>query len=523
MQTRIFSSFILAALILAAAPVFADSFESTPTSVILYKNGLAWVTEEGRGSTQTEWVDTMLHSAPVIGTLQVEPRGTLKVTGLKAKPGMGDPYLDGIQALQEEIIGQQVWIQAMDKTLAGTYMGISHGAFGGGPMVLLQMKDGSVFVPIGKIEKVSVNGGIPGVKGAKGKRQPTLSMKLEGNREKYHVVSSYMTRELGWIPVYRLELLEKEKGNLVMEAAIVNNAMDLTGVQVRFATGEATFPLRWTDSPLYNVGTSPQQVMDQVMGRVGNGGMFNIDNDFNNPAYNFMNAVPAQQMVMGGGGVDQPRFSGEETHLYGPRKVTLESGERAIVPLGGGKVPAKFLYRFQAPLTLSNEPNQRNNVWLAAHIINKLSFPLTTGPILVTKGGRPSGQGFVTYTHKGGEVLVPISIASSVLASAAEQELDRNKSAKTFRGAKYDKVVVKGTIAVENLQDRTISIRIEKPINGKVTKTSHKGDAVEQFASAYDPNPRSHVKWTVDIEAGKKSDITYTYEYFVQRHNKGSW
>ena len=510
---------LIAALSLLLAPVArADHFDSTPTTVVVYKNGLAWVHEEGRGETQNEWVSTRIHGRPVVGTLRLSGKGGTDVLEVQAVPGPADEAYRTLMALTAKLKGQKVVITTAKGSVGGKLLGVPQQALGGvEQMVALGLESGTIMIPLNKILQVSSKVTTASLPASKRTGDAELRLRLSLKEGKYHITSSYMTQFLGWLPTYQLDV-DGNNGQLQLDAVVANDGLDLAGAEVQFATGEGTFPLRFTQSPLVDSGTQPQWVMQQVLDGV-RGGMSNLDN--NNPAFNVMNRMPAQQMITMGG-IEAPRSSGEETHLYGPVRLTLKKGERASLPLGNGSVPAKFVYYYKAPQEVSNAPDQ-NTVWLAAQFTNTLGFPLTTGPILVTRKGRPVGQGFVTYTHEKGEALVPVSIASSVLASAAEQELDRDSSALTFRGAKYDRAVIKGTIAVENLQDRTVTVRVEKPVSGKVKKVSDDGKSTARMQSAYDPNPTSQVIWNLELKAGKKHELTYQYNLYVHRYGKTSY
>jgi hypothetical protein len=509
---------VAALLVSMASPARADHFDSTPTTVVVYKNGLAWVAEEGRGETQNEWVSTRIHGRPVVGTLRVTGKNGLKITEIQSLPGPADGAFRTLEALTARLKGQHVYIHTANGTREGKLLGVPSQALGGTEqLVALGTKEGTLLIPLDRILSVESNLSTADLPQDVRSGDAQLRLRLSLKEGAYHLTSSYLTPSLGWLPTYQLDI-NSEQGTLQLDAQVVNDGLDLMGAQTRFATGEGSFPLRFTQSPLVDAGTQPQWVMQQVLNGARSG-LSNLDN--NNPAFNTMNMMPMQQMMDSGSGEGLPA-SGEETHLYGPVSLTLKKGERASVPLGRGTVPARFVYFYKAPAQVSNAPEE-NTVWLAAQFTNKLEFPLTTGPILVTRKGMPVGQGFVTYTHKGGEALVPVSVASSVLASTAEQELDRDANAMTFRGSRYDKAIIKGTIALENLQDRAVTVRIEKPIVGKVVRSSDDGKSVEQMRSAYDPNPRSKITWNLELKAGSKQEVTYQYDLLVQRFGKSSY
>jgi len=509
----------LALAVLLPATALGEDFNSTPTTAILYKNGLGWITEEGRGEHESEWVATMLHAVPVVGTMRVVSKGGIVIKEIRSEPGTGDAQMKTVEALQKLAKNHPVQVQALGKTFTGKFLGISYTMTNHEPLLLLEQKEGTILLPATKIEKLVTEVTSKSVPADKKADFPSVRLKLSQKEGLFHLSTSYLTRGLGWTPTYLLDMNAEKNGQLALNAVVVNDTMDLASVELQFATGEAAFPMRWMDSPLFSTATTPEQVMNTVMGNANLGFMNSLDN---NPVYNQMNYVPMQQMISADPGMTTPRFSGEETYLYGPAKISLKKGERAIVPLGSGEVPARFVYYWKVPAVV-DQANQKNSVWLAAKVMNELPFPLTTGPMLVTKKGKPIGQGFVTYTHQGGEALVPISIASSVLATSGERELDREKSAVNFRGVRYDKVTVKGTLTVENLQKKEVTVRVEKTVNGKVGKTSHKGSKNEQFVSAYNPNPSSTVKWNVKVKAGEKLEIDYHYDYLVERYDKSGW
>jgi len=508
-----FRSGILAFLVLCVPwTALAQKFESAPTSAILFKNNLAWIVEEGRGKTDSEWISTRLHGKPVVGTLRLTPVTETRVLELKSLPALSGGRSPLLAAFENGAVGTKVSVTAAGKTLEGKFLGLSAGTITTEPVLSLDVDGTLVLVPASKIERFET--ALPTVAVGDDRLRLRISPK-EGN---FQIRSSYLAGGIGWVPVYQLDLGQKESAQLTLDAIVVNDAMDFDSASLQFATGEATFPMRDVTSPLFDPAVDADSTMRTVLGGVDNA-MRNVDVD-NNPVYaQSMNRV---QALVPSRFQPQPTLqSGEETHLYGPVELSLKKGERSRIALGSGEVPAGLIYYWKVPEDVAT-PQDRNDVWLAARLTNKLPFPLTTGTVLVTRSGRPVGQGFFTYTHVGGEAVVPISVASSVLASPWEQEEERDRNTVNFRGARYDKVRIKGTLSLRNLQDKPVTIRVEKSVSGKVTVTSDSPASDERFVSAYDPNPRTTLRWTVDVKAGDKRDLDYTYETFVIRYSQGT-
>ncbi len=489
-----------------ATTAVGQDFKSSPTSVVLYKNGLSWIVEEGRGEAETEWTGTLLHAVPLLGTLGVTPRSETRVLEVKGNPRISAGEFSTLSSVMASRSDKRLWIRSGGATRTGRFAGLVNVGPGGVTAVSLETKDGTLLIPVAKIEQLEMQ--------PEGKEEPVtadkkIRIRLKGKGEKFHLGISYMTSAIGWIPSYRLEMGQSDKGKLTMNALVINNALDLASVDAQFATGESTFPFRYEQSPLFNALSVTEGIMRGVMNHTtgARGGQ---------AGWNFqaMNAMPAQQMMSASSGPGEVTPS-EETYLYGPTELTLARGERAMLPIGAGKVPARLIYSWKVPMYLG-DLEQGNDAWLAALITNKLDFPLTTGPILITKTGRPLGQGVVNYTHKGGEAVIPISIASAVLCKAEEREEDRSNSSLKFLGSRWARVTVKGTLTINNRRGKDITVRVEKPVMGKVKAAGNKGKVDEQIISTRDPNPKSTIHWTIDVKKGKKVKLAYEYEALHQ-------
>jgi len=503
---RAVAGLIGVAAVVAVGIASAQTVKTAPTSATLYKNGLAWVSEEGRGKSEEEWVEMAIHSNPVYGTLRVSAGDDAQVVELVGDPPefprLGD-LLGGSGK------GRMITVDWEGGAVEGEFLGtLLPGSGETNPLVVLKTAAGTTYVPSNRIRKIDVEGGKgPALTGASA---PRIRVKLSGGEDgtTHQFQATYLTRSLGWSPAYQLDLSEDDTGRLAMDAVIINDALDLASTQVRFATGEASFPLMHLDSPLVSGDETPEEIMAQVMG------------DVRRPAYRgamqaqMYNDIDAQQyQYVGPSDVAASTAQGEETFLYGPKELSLKKGERSLVPLGSGKVKARLVYYWEAPANTSSR--DQSGVRLAALIGNAFTFPLTTGPILVTQAGRPLGQGVVKYTRPGGDALVPMSLASSVQCTAEEEESDRSASSVRVGRLRYVKVTVSGTLSVRNMKDRNVTIIIEKNLYGKVVSTTRDGKVEERLLSPFDPNPESGIKWTLDVDKGAETKVRYVYETLV--------
>jgi hypothetical protein len=482
----------------------AQTVKTGPTGAILYKGGLAWVEEEGRGKTDGEWAELPLHSVPVNGTLTVRAGDDLVVAELVGQPAVAAQLPDMLGGGK----GDTVTVYYDGGSAVGRFAGSTVAGSDLGPLVPLAGQSGVTYVPVSRI--VKIEGPLPPEKPSLVRPGNVRVRVTGGDEEAPHVFSAtYLTAGLGWAPSYVLELSDDESGKLRMDAVVVNDAMDLGSVQVRFATGEASFPFSEVRSPLLDASVTADEISAAAVSgtaraRYPQYGQAQMYNDIRAQQYQSVRPdVPAEATA----------GPSEETHLYGPRELSLKKGQRAVLPIGSAKVKARPVYYWEAPANTSGR--EQSGVRLAALLTNGMGFPLTTGPVLVTQQGRPLGQGVIKYTHVGAEALVQMSQASSVLATSEEEETDRSNAAVRVGAGRYYKVSVAGRMTIRNQKDRKVTVILEREIWGKVVSTTNDGKVEERLLSPYEANPQSRVRWTVDVERGAEAKIRYSYETLV--------
>jgi len=141
--------------------------------------------------------------------------------------------------------------------------------------------------------------------------------------------------------------------------------------------------------------------------------------------------------------------------------------------------------------------------------------------MLVLKSYRPLGQGVVAYTHQGEEALVPVSLGSSVICTSKQREMDRDSGILEAFGETYDRVTVAGSIEVRNLNQRDITIHIEKPIVGKVKKVFDEARTDERYTAGLLPNLSSTIHWRLSVPKEGTVTVTFQYQTLVSSRNKG--
>ena len=128
----------------------------------------------------------------------------------------------------------------------------------------------------------------------------------------------------------------------------------------------------------------------------------------------------------------------QDLFVYSAGRRSLAKGARATINLWELEVPLEHLYTLDLDVVRGSEfeaylrhpgrqqesPLQlaKNPVWHQLRLENGSLFPWTTGPALLLRGLIPLGQELLTYTPRGAQVLVPVTVAvdrSGALAGAA--------------------------------------------------------------------------------------------------------
>jgi hypothetical protein len=157
----------------------------------------------------------------------------------------------------------------------------------------------------------------------------------------------------------------------------------------------------------------------------------------------------------------------------------------------------------------NNEDNC--DVFHSIELKNSTTFPFTTAAVMVlTEKGQFMAQDQLKYTPTGAVSIIKLSKAIDVVMKNTEEETSRVENFKKIGKTTYHKVLLKGSIVVENLQPKQVIIDVAKHVNGTVTND---GDGKMKKQKTYNSvNPYSDITWQVTLNAGEKKTLTYEYE-----------
>src|SRR5690606_25827555 len=108
-----------------------------------------------------------------------------------------------------------------------------------------------------------------------------------------------------------------------------------------------------------------------------------------------------------------------------------------------------------SPLALA-----KNEVWHQVVLTNKTDQPWTTGAAMLLEDGVPLGQELLTYTSRGAETRVPITVAVDVRGNYSEEETGREQDALTWGRNRYTRVTKQATLELHNHKTTAIEAEI---------------------------------------------------------------
>jgi hypothetical protein len=135
---------------------------------------------------------------------------------------------------------------------------------------------------------------------------------------------------------------------------------------------------------------------------------------------------------------------------------------------------------------------------------------------VLDKNDNPLAQDRIKYTAVGSKVSVQLSKAFDISVKNNEEEIEVVQSFKKINKTTYNKVIVKGSIDIQNLQDKKIRLDITKELKAEVNSASNNG-AIKKTGKYYNYNPYSSIDWTINIGANEKKTISYEYYVLISQ------
>lgn len=555
-------------LALDAAASAATELARLPVrEVTVFKDGHAFVVHEGAVALTADGearIDAL--PAPVLGTFWPFATGVGMRLASAAASRQTVATARAAHSVGELLLanrGARVLIhESRERSYAATVVGPPGGdEAAAAEIILLQTADGVRAVRLETIAEVTfLEPPQQKLPGTEERNVLTLRLSPEDGAApptEARVGMTYLQKGLRWIPQYRVTLQADGTAVVELQATLLNELIDLEGVTTHLVIGVPTFEFAATLDPL-----ALDQTLDHLSAyfrraEASGGGAASYSY-----LSNLSNSIMLQSQVsrMGeyraaaeapAGDAINPAFGAgdEDLYLFTLPNLTLRRGARMTVPVGRWTVTYEDLYRLKLPFAPPPELRQhfdsqrqadlaalhnQPKVMHVARLRNSSDVPFTTAPALLLQSGRILAQGLMTYTSVGSVVDLEITAAVNIPSACEDHEEGRIPNDLQFHNSWYQRVNLTGRISVTNFQSQPVRIEIERTLSGTADGAADQGEIARpgglglRDAAGWPAwwngyswpwwwqhlNPASRIRWTQEIPAGGRIELTYQWHYF---------
>jgi hypothetical protein len=324
----------------------------------------------------------------------------------------------------------------------------------------------------------------------------------------------YIQAGMNWIPSYLLSLKDDKTARLEMKATVENSVDDIKDAEAELVVGAPQMYFGQRRDPI----TYDYMTVDVNNARSDYGGQMQ--------SQMLSNARVSESMADAVPGGFNSEFSTEgeksgDLYIYKIGKISIPKNGKGSYPVFATSVEYRDKYegtiedKTNFVYSRHCDPTETNyDVYHSLELKNKASVPFTTAPVMVVSQKEQFlAQDLLKYTPVGGSVDIRLSKAIDIVMRNAEEEKQRIDQAKEIARVTYGRVVIKGTVNINNFQSKEVTVVVKKNLNGAVISQSD-GAKVVKGSSRVDQNPTSIITWEVKLAANGKKVLNYEYEVF---------
>lgn len=484
-------------------------------TVSIYKNGTAMVTKEGTLPVVNDTVKLTVPNA-ILGTywLSTPKENLIKDITYKNRKVSSSSNDGDIRELLKSNIGKTVSLSvSREKDKSNAVMGTIQGVLETANMVKVQEGTKTRLVALHDITDLSIDG--MNDKFTRDSSVRLALIKTNKSVNELQLSETSLQPNIAWIPSYYLSLKDNNSARLEMKSLVENyspESFDNTNVEL--------------------IVGMPQLYAGNMMDPAGINGMLNQGGNVMYDAQpqtmfkNTFNVRGSRAEAMGetvdrldaSGQFGIVSETGDDLFIYKLGRISLSKNTKSSFPVFAQNINYKDLHECEIQDVTNFEyskfiqPNDNpHDVFHSIEFTNTTDYPFTSGTIFVTdKDGRFTAQDNLKYVPRNGKGIVRLTKDINVSVKNSEEEIERNENVKKINKTYLHKVKIRGTVAVNNYDEKTMTITIKKRVNGTVVSS---GDGkVTKGGQHYGNNPNSLITWEVTVPEGGKKEITYEYE-----------
>ncbi len=511
----VFLSFFLSVVF-----VFAQS-AIKPVQINVFKNGTYFIAKEGNVPVKKGYTMLELPKQPLLGTYWLNAAKESKITSVcfvtdtikkTKKPQNFNDIFKGS-------VGKKVrfsYAVGTDKNLR-EISGVMQEYYEGSGIAKIKLADNkTTFYPVASVVEFTIDDSNVGeltmdslVRVAK--------IYFDKNISATDLRVVYMQTGIQWIPSYNIRIVNDNELQLEMKALVENYSEDIENVELTLTVGNPQFFYGSQYDPIYNNSLTYLYDVKPALPAA------------QSQTYFTSNVFMAEERSAGDANI--PQFydystEGEKTndlYMYRIGKVNLPMQSKSSFQIFSVKVPYKDVYEvnigdvanYSYYSYISNDPEKRMDVYHSLLLTNNTTYPFTTAPVFVQDEHlQPLAQDRIKYTPTGADISVQLSKAGDVVVKNKEEELKKEENVKKIGKTYYNKVTVKGTIYIENLQNKKILLTIKKDLTANALSAGSNG-IITKSGRYNGLNPFVNINWELPLNAGEKKSVVYEYEVYA--------
>ncbi len=508
-------------LIMMVTFVFAQS-NIKPVQINVFKNGTYFIAKEGNVPVKKGYAMLELPKQPLLGTYWLNAAKDNKITSVcfitdtikktKKPQNFNDIFKGSIgkKVHFTYAVGNEKNIREISGVLVEYYEGSG--------IAKIKLADNkTTFYPVASVVEFTIDDSNVGeltvdslVRVAK--------IYFDKNITNTEIRVVYMQSGIQWIPSYNIKVINENELQLEMKALVENYSEDVEDAELTFTVGSPQFYYGYQYDPIYNnFLTSLYDVKPAAVPYA------------QSQTYYTSNVYVAEERTAADQGISQYydySTEGEKSndlYMFKLGKVSLPSQSKTSFQIFSVKIPYKDVYEvnigdvanYSYYSYISNDPEKRLDVYHSLLLTNNTSNPFTTAPVFVqNENMQPLAQDRIKYTPTGSDISVQLSKAGDVVVKNKEEELKKEENVKKIGKTYYNKVTIKGTVFIENMQNKKILLTIKKDLTANVLSASNDGK-INKSGRYNGLNPYVNINWELPLGAKEKKSITYEYEVYA--------
>ncbi len=513
-------------IIMLVAFVFAQS-NIKPVQINVFKNGTYFIAKEGNVPVKKGYAMIELPKQPLMGTYWLNAAKDNKITSVCF-------LTDTIRKTKKPQNFNDIFKGSVGKKVRFTYAvgseknlreisGVLQEYYEGSGIAKIKLADNkTTFYPVASVVEFTIDDSNVG----------ELTMDSLVRVAKIYFDKSiastdlrvvYMQSGIQWIPLYNIKVVNDNELQLEMKALVENYSEDLEDAELTLTVGNPQFFYGAQYDPIYNnMLTSLYDVKPPVPLAQAQ-------------TYFTSNVYVADDRSSAGSGIEQYydySTEGEKTndlYMYKIGKVNLPAQSKTSFQIFSVKIPYKDVYEvnigdvanYSYYSYISNDPEKRLDVYHSLLLTNNTGYPFTTAPVFVqNENMQPLAQDRIKYTPIGSDISVQLSKAGDVVVKNKEEEVKKEENVKKIGKTYYNRVTIKGTIFIENMQNKKILLTIKKDLAANVLSASNEGK-INKSGRYTGLNPFVNINWELPIGNKEKRTVTYEYEVYAPASGSG--